>query len=332
MGWSKRLHTTEARVHAPERSPLNHPVWWIALALLLLNDLVLKRSSMAGAVTGKVSDFAGLIVAPVLVASIVRPKTKTARLTCLALVCLPFVAINVSTKAASLVVWAASLGGLEWRIWSDWTDLAALSVLPVAWRISQSSGAAARAGSTLSATVHRVGVVLGAFACIATSEDFSRVETAAYLINLTPEEVKVSIFRAKEPLDCGAFAADPHGMLRSEQLVFERCWTTDVSQRVVPLDQDWRIIVDRSGIPDAASPRACDLAVIRVDGMVDRAVFWNQVSKLQLDTYDLDIRDSHALQLERFGDVFVIERTPLLDVWPVDLTLPEATGTCERGL
>jgi hypothetical protein len=43
--------------------------WASALALLLLNDHVLKCSGfLPGAVTGKLSDLAGLVVAPVLAA------------------------------------------------------------------------------------------------------------------------------------------------------------------------------------------------------------------------------------------------------------------------
>lgn len=329
VGSSHRLHSTEARApKAGWSSPLTHPLWWIALAILVVNDFVLKRSSLAGAVTGKLSDFAGLIVAPVLVASIVRPKTRAGRLACFASVAFPFVAIKVSAKAASLLVWAASLCGLTWRIWSDWTDVAALGVLPLAWRISQGKRARDERLFPAGVAVHRVGVVLGALACVATSQEFTEIETAAYLVNMTPHEVKVSIFRPQAAPDCAALVADPHAMLRSEQFVFDRCWTAAAAE-LVPLDQDWRKVLDDGGSPDAASPRACEAFVIRVAGMPDTAVFWNQISKVRIGTVGVDSLDPHALLLERFGDSFVVERTPLLDVWPVDLPLPEVTGACE---
>lgn len=83
--------------------------------------------------------------------------------------------------------------------------------------------------------------------------------------------------------------------------------------------------------PDAgtASPRACDVVVIRVAGMVDTAVFWNHVSKVRLDTTgSVNGTAPHALHLERFSDSLVVERTPLLDVWPVDWPLPPVTDAC----
>lgn len=310
-------------------SPLTHPVWWIALAILLVNDLALKRSNLAGTVTGKLSDFAGLIVAPVLVAAIARPKTRAGRLAALGSVAVPFIAIKVSEEAASLLVSAASLCGLRWRIWSDWTDLAALVVLPLAWRFSARALVADRP-SSVGLAVHRAGAVLGALACVATSEDPGGIETAAYLVNLAQRDVEVFVYRTKDPPDCVAVAAARHAMPQPDELVFDRCWTTAALQ-AVPLDADWRNLAYGGESPDGglASPRACDVVVIRVNGMADTAVFWDHVSKVRLDTTSsVTGNDPHALHLERFGDSLLVERSPLLDVWPVDWPLPSATDAC----
>ncbi|MBX3193116.1 MAG: hypothetical protein KF819_39395 [Labilithrix sp.] len=302
---------------------------------MLLNDLVLKRSSVAGVITGKLSDFSGLLVAPVLVMSIARPKSRAGALVCVASVVAPFVAIKVSSTAASLLVWGASLFGLKWRIWSDWTDLAALVVLPLAWRI----GRRARAGrppNRVGLAIHRAGALLGALACVATSENFLRIETTAYLVNFTYRDVHVLVFRAKEPLDCAAVAADPRAALRSEHFAFEECWTSGRGSSV-PLAHDWREI---SGDADAAArptraprgARACDAVVIRVEGLPDTAVFWNEIGKCEIDARSVDKRDAHAVHLEQLGDALLIEGTPLLDVWPVDFALPEEKGACRGAL
>jgi hypothetical protein len=53
------------------RAGLAHPAWWLALALLALNDHVLKGAGLLPAwLTGKLSDVAGLVVAPVLLAAL----------------------------------------------------------------------------------------------------------------------------------------------------------------------------------------------------------------------------------------------------------------------
>ncbi|AKU99067.1 hypothetical protein AKJ09_05731 [Labilithrix luteola] len=295
-----------------------------------MNDFALKRSPMAGAVTGKLSDFAGLIVAPVLVASLVRPKSRGGGLACLASVAVPFIAIKLSSKAASLLVWAASLGGLSWRIWSDGTDLAALAVLPLAWRISRCERAG-REPFRLRRAVHRLGALLGAFACVATSRDVATFQSSAYLINLTHRDVDVVLFRANVPPDCAVVATAPQSLLQPENFVFDRCWSAP-SADSVPLDSDWRDASDKSNHPDAGTlpARACDAVIVRIAGMPDTAVFWNQISKVD-STDRADRADPHALLLEQVGELLVIQRTSLLDTWSVEWTLPPMTGTCEHA-
>ncbi|MBN2007155.1 MAG: hypothetical protein JXA21_27640, partial [Anaerolineae bacterium] len=48
---------------------LTHPLCWLAVGLLLLNDHVLKRAAPS-ALTGKLSDFAGLFFFPFLAAAV----------------------------------------------------------------------------------------------------------------------------------------------------------------------------------------------------------------------------------------------------------------------
>lgn len=55
--------------------------WWVALSVLALNDHVLKGSGLLpGVVTGKLSDFAGLIVAPILGCTALGLRSERGRL------------------------------------------------------------------------------------------------------------------------------------------------------------------------------------------------------------------------------------------------------------
>ncbi len=77
-----------------------HPLWVIGLFVLVINDHVMKTSEHAGWLTGKVSDFAGLLIAPVLLATLLQVRTKRGVwLSALATGCV-FAAINVSYTAA----------------------------------------------------------------------------------------------------------------------------------------------------------------------------------------------------------------------------------------
>src|SRR5688572_15378792 len=93
FGWSARAAATD-RFGLPA-------AWWLALAVLALNDHVLKGSGLLpGVLTGKLSDFAGLIVAPLLLCALLGVRTDRARALAFAAVIAPFVAIKTSEPAA----------------------------------------------------------------------------------------------------------------------------------------------------------------------------------------------------------------------------------------
>src|SRR4051812_25303572 len=79
-------------------------LWWSGLVVLVVNDHLLKGAGvLPGWVTGKLSDFAGLIVAPLLVVVLVRARTARARAAALAVVAAPFCAIKIWVQAAHVV-------------------------------------------------------------------------------------------------------------------------------------------------------------------------------------------------------------------------------------
>jgi hypothetical protein len=117
----------------PERA-LVTPIWIAALVLLIVNDHLLKGSGLLpGAVTGKLSDFAGLIVAPVLLASVLRVNDRSRLMACHVAVGIVFAGIQVSVPFADR--WSSAMGllGYPWTITSDPTDLIALPMLAASW-------------------------------------------------------------------------------------------------------------------------------------------------------------------------------------------------------
>ena len=153
------------------RAALGSPVWWGALALLVLNDHVLKGADLLpGALTGKLSDVAGLVVAPVLLATLLGLRTRRGvALSHIAvglgfgLLQLPAVAIAVEATTAAL--------GLPWRVTPDPTDLLALVALGLSWSCFGGSSAGERAPARRLTPVHAVASGLGLLACVATSYD-----------------------------------------------------------------------------------------------------------------------------------------------------------------
>ncbi|MGW3618183.1 hypothetical protein [Micromonospora arida] len=116
---------------------LCHPATVFALVLLLVNDHVLK-AAFPGLVTGKLSDVAGLVLAPPLVAVLLtllvpRLPSRAAALAGLVAVGAGFAVVKSSGYAAELAssAWTVLAGPSLVR--ADWTDLLTLPALGLAW-------------------------------------------------------------------------------------------------------------------------------------------------------------------------------------------------------
>ncbi|WAS89745.1 PQQ-binding-like beta-propeller repeat protein [Nannocystis punicea] len=165
---------------APERA-LVHPAWLVALALLLVNDHVFKAAGELPALfTGKASDFAGLFVAPVLLAALVRARSRAALLACHAAVGLGFVALKLVPAAATAWVELGARLGLRWQVVLDPSDLLALPMLLASWRVLVPCSRAAppHVRGAWRRAAELAGLVLGLFACVATSKLPPHVPTA----------------------------------------------------------------------------------------------------------------------------------------------------------
>lgn len=114
---------------------LAHPGAVLALVILVLNDHVLKQA-WPGWVTGKASDVAGLVVAPLLLAALLT-IARVPRPTGSALVAtgLGFVFCKTTTFGAAVTSSVWSLFGTPTAIRADVTDLIALPALWGAWQV-----------------------------------------------------------------------------------------------------------------------------------------------------------------------------------------------------
>ncbi|MCX5069259.1 hypothetical protein OOJ91_25775 [Micromonospora lupini] len=116
---------------------LCHPATLLALVVLVANDHVLK-AAFPGLVTGKLSDVAGLVLAPPLVAVLLtllapRLPARVAALAGLVAVGAGFAVVKSSGYAAELAssAWTVLAGPSLVR--ADWTDLLTLPALGLAW-------------------------------------------------------------------------------------------------------------------------------------------------------------------------------------------------------
>jgi len=113
----------------PLGAALLHPVALASLALLVVNDHVLK-TRFPGVVTGKLSDFAGMVVAPLVLAAMIEVVLPTTRRALVALGS----ALAVGLGFALAKTWAPASYVYEhaffWRgrvtLVRDATDLVAL--------------------------------------------------------------------------------------------------------------------------------------------------------------------------------------------------------------
>lgn len=151
------------------RRVLGSPLFWVALFVLAANDHVLKGSGLAPAwFTGKASDVAGLLVAPVVFATLVRARGPRTFAACHALVGLVFAGIKLSPAFAH--AWDGLVSLLvpsETTV--DPTDLVALPSLVVSYVVF---GELARSTTLVRISrpwISRAGLVLGSLACVASS-------------------------------------------------------------------------------------------------------------------------------------------------------------------
>ena len=121
-------------------------------------------------------------------------------------------------------------------MWSDPTDLVALGVLRLAWRVSASLEA--RVAEKAPQLTHVLGAMLGGVACLATSGvDPWVYRTSAYLVNMARAPVTVKLSRVTAALECDALEANVAalGAVDFEPTFCVKLHPADV----LPLDRDF---------------------------------------------------------------------------------------------
>ena len=147
---------------------LVRPEWWVCCALLLLNDHFLKGLLDAPLLTGKLSDFLGLFVAPAALAFALRLRTRRGLSLLHVALGVVFTSINSVPQAAQLWTQVGAWLGLQWRVWCDPWDLVALPMLALSWQvIVRSEQSAARKHWV--GSVRAAGAAVGVLACLASS-------------------------------------------------------------------------------------------------------------------------------------------------------------------
>ena len=187
-------------------TPLGHPVWWGALALLLINDNLFKgRGVVPGWLTGKLSDFAFLIVAPVLFAAMIPRRVPGRRTFAVASVVAPLrrggpVARGVRRGGRGGGARRAALAAVARP------DRSAGAGRPAGHRLAAAPAAEARrptarspAGWACSAS--GPAIVLGALACLATSAPPTYAHNP-FLFNRTTTATDVRITWVLRKVDC----------------------------------------------------------------------------------------------------------------------------------
>ncbi len=232
---------------------LTHPLWWVALALLVVNDHLFKGANvLPQPIVGKLSDFAGLFAAPMVLAALLRLRDRRAVGAAHGGVALVFAAINLSPAFARGFEALAAATPWPWSIYVDPTDLVALPMVLLSWALLVPW--AARPAPSARALLPRAGLAIGAWACVATSPPhepepppqqfspgdaqlvFPRVVAAFVLANDTPVAQVVRIRGLRDDIEwaCPSVVEAPDVVLRRDDFGPAERWILD-PERALPL-------------------------------------------------------------------------------------------------
>lgn len=274
------------------RRPLHHPIFLGALLLLVLNDHVFKGAGILPSwLTGKLSDFAGLIVAPIVLVSLLRLKSRTSILAAHMLIGAVFAMTEMSQALADHVasLWRF-VGIADARMWADWTDLWALAVLPIPFALLTATGADAKPRTLAT----RASLAFALMSCIATSQPPEPTwTTPGFVVNRTRTVRDVRLSWTSASLDCEALAAPGADLGRIVQPeIFTRSLDFQVGLDVtLPLNESEASRAARqvnaargtdAGMPSDAGlnvdagpslvPARCELVLVHTEGFPDRIV------------------------------------------------------------
>jgi hypothetical protein len=322
----------------PDRTPLAarraliHPLWLGALALLAINDHMLKGSGhLPGWLTGKLSDFAGLVVAPALLAALLRLSSRRALVAAHAATGLVFAAIKISPAAARAFEALTALTPFPWSITVDPTDLLALPALAVAFRVLVPAMARPLPERPVA---YRIAAIGGSLACAATTQ-YSEpppcpddacggipTESASLVLGNTTDAqrlVRVRPLKESVQTECAAVLADPEHNLSRELFGPAETWLLEPG-RALPLQN-----------------KACDAYLVDADGMAPTLLAWSATEfpsqLLSTSTNAADPGRMITMALDENGKLALDPHPAVFPAPPLEPELPSAQcATPEAGV
>ena len=233
-------------MHRRGLARLTHPLFLGALTVLALNDHVLKALAWAPELSGKLSDVAGLLVAPLLLAWLLGVERREVFVACHVLVGAGFAALQSTVIANAINDLPAQ------HVWADPTDLWALPALLVSYAVFRKADRrhlrAHRPRAHRETSQALVGAIALVF-CTATNAPgqgdtpprypfppAGRLETDVYVRNHLASDLSLAVrpLRDEVTVDCDEMLADPDGVLHADDFGDEREWTA-AARDAVPL-------------------------------------------------------------------------------------------------
>lgn len=258
---------------------LRSPVFFLALAVLVVNDHALKGAGvLPGWLTGKLSDFAWLVVAPVALATLLGVRRRLTAALVVGGISALFVATELSQALADEVAALATALGQPTRLWADPTDLLALSVLPLTWHLLRGPAAVERPWPAARAAFERVALGAAIFASVATSPPPPPAPTtwatSAYVANTTADPIAVRVRFAAADLDCSLLRSIDLADAVSRDLFDTGITFRLLPQETVPIEPQAATFAATGGPPGATPMPAnpCDLVLLSTDGAPDTIV------------------------------------------------------------
>jgi hypothetical protein len=269
---------------------LTGPLTVGAIALMVLNDHVLKGAGIVpGVLTGKLSDFAFLFFAPIVLVYLTRARAALFVAGMFAAPAALFATINVSPAASDAFARALSMIVPSSHV-CDVEDLAALAILPLSWAylwrrtavraVDRGSGPRWR---------HVVVTMIASIGCLATSApppDVAPMQPTHRAVYMSWKELRTTAVQVTEPRPVGK---------RGKLLIAgDHLFLSEPGVGVHVFDN-----------ADPKSPRA--LMFIQIPGNIDVAVRDGRLyadSFVDLLVFELDLPNRTAKLVERLEGQF----------------------------
>jgi hypothetical protein len=315
-----------------------HPLWVVSLAILIANDHYFKSAGiLPGWLTGKLSDFAGLLVAPAVLAAALFVSTRRGVVLAHAAVAAVFAVIKIAPAAARAFEALAALTPFPWRITVDPTDLIALPMVAASYLVlvpimegawGEPARRAPKAPSVPLAEpiAERALLMIGSIACMATSPPPSpnpcsqspngcapvANETGALVLGNATTEERLVRLRRLDPgvvMNCDTLMNDP---------------TTALSRELFLPAEGWLIQPNRALV--LGNTRECTAFLVDADGLDMTLLAWrtddfvttNLATSLNVDaTRELRLTLNESLgRLELADHQVIFEAPPVEDPGP----------------